>query len=166
MSFKFPKTLKNFSLEVDGKNQAGRVLELTPPALAFQIMTVKAGRLIPVPVVAGVSAVMKATFTMAEYSKELQNKVGKPDVQTFKASGSLNDDKSTTTTKATITMKGFLSYTPSVWKAGQMTQDKYEVQLEYFRFDGQGSIELDGKNHKYTVDGEDIVETIRGKIKV
>lgn len=166
MSFKLPKLLKNFDLKINGVSQAGRVLELTPPAITPEIMQVKAGRLLPIPVITGFKSNFKASVVMAEYSTLMQNLVGLDFASFFIANGAVNDDTSTSYTSATVIMRGYVSYTPATWKPGSMAKDKYDITLTFFQYAGAGTITMHSDGHKYLINGVDMIESIKNKIAI
>ncbi len=167
MAIQMPKGLRNLNVFVDGESYAGRILSLKPPNIALNVEPYSNALITPIPLVTGVSGVLKASFVLAEFSKEIQNKVGK-DNTTLIAKGALSDDESINSDAVLVVMKGIISnYSPSIWEARKGTKDKYTISLSYFKFSGHsGNLELDTENNKYVVDGEDIVETIRNKINI
>lgn len=166
MSFQLPKLLKNFDLKVNGVSQGGRILEFTPPSITPTIMQVKAGRILPLSVIAGFDSNFKASIVMAEYSTILQSLVGLDIPSIFIANGAVNDDGSTSYTSATVVMQGVVSYTPATWKPGSMAKDKYDLTLSFFQYVGAGSITMYADGHMYLVNGIDIIERIKNKIKM
>ena len=161
-----PKTLKNMNLKVLGQQQAGRILELNPPAINFTYLKAKAGRLIPVPVPIGFASDFKFSFTMAEYSTLLHSLVGSDTPVLYTALGSLNDDESPSTTPVRIDMTGYLSYSPSKWSAGSGTKDKYDLVCLTCNYTGTSMIMMDANSHIYMVNGVDIIDSIKNKIAI
>ena len=166
MSFQLPKLLKNFDLKVNGASQGGRILEFTPPSITPTIMQVKAGRLMPISVISGFDSNFKASITMAEYSTILQNLTGLNIPSIFVANGAVNDGGSTSYTSVTVVMQGFVSYTPATWKAGSMVKDKYVITLTFFQYIGAGTITMHSEGHRYMINGVDVIELIKNKIKM
>ena len=161
-----PRSILNMNLKIAGQQQAGRVLELNPPDINFTYLKAKAGRLIPVPVPIGFTSDFKFSFTMAEYSQILHSFVGNDTPILYTALGSLNDNESPSTSGVRIDMTGYLSYSPSAWKAGSGTQDKYDLVCLSCIYTGTTVIMMDVNSHIYMVNGIDIIESIKGKIKV
>ena len=66
-----PRTLRNFSLFIDGQGFAGRVTECTLPTLEINLEEYRAGVFdAPVEIDQGMSA-LEAEFTLAEYDPEV-----------------------------------------------------------------------------------------------
>ena len=161
-----PKTLKNMNLKVLGQQQAGKILELTPPSISITYLKAKAGRLIPVPIPIGFESDFKFSFTMAEYSTLLHSFVGSDIPILYTALGSLNDDESPSTEGVRIDITGYLSYSPSVWKPGGSTKDNYNLVCTRCIYTGTAIILIDVEAHIYMVNGIDVIESIKNKIRL
>lgn len=76
-----PKTLKNFTLYVDGVGYAGKVTEGAPPKVTIQTEDFEAGGLSGVAVLdMGAVEKLETSFTVAEFNPELYALLGKRDV--------------------------------------------------------------------------------------
>ena len=167
MAIEMPKSLYNLNLHIEGKGYAGKALSFDPPTIKLNIEGNSSGLLVPRPELMGIKGILKASFELAEYSGKIQNQVGKEST-TIIALGTLSDDESESSTGVQINMRGILSeYAPSKWEPVKPTKDKYTIFATYFKYSGnEGNLILDVENHKFSVDGEDIIERIRGKITV
>lgn len=168
-SINIPRTLKNCNIFIQGTGYAGLATEIELPQIGLKMEDHTTGLFFPNPVPMGGETSLKVTISFAEYSGTLQNlfaKINNP--LNILAKGTLSDDKSTSTVGVSVSMTGVcVSYTPSSWQAGKKTEDKYTFSLTYLKFSGnKGNVEIDANNNRVMVDGEDIVETLRNKIKL
>lgn len=162
-----PKTLKNFNVFINGVSYAGLITEFTPPEVVLKIDSQSGGRVIANNARLLFDSGITASFGIAEFSGELHKLIGTEINLT--AFGTLSDDVLPFgTTGISISITGVVSsYTPSKWEAAKKTDDKYDIVCSYFRFSGNGSnIMLDVKNQIFSINGIDIVETIRGQIRL
>lgn len=166
MAIQIPHTLKLWNLFIDGDSWAGRALEITLPTLTPNILAHSTGLLVQQPVLIGWNGLVTANFTVAELSSELVAVIGKESKTVMAKASTGNDDGSAKAETAIFT--GILSnYEASAWKSGDVTADKFTITCVYYKFNGSGgSFEIDTENNKVLADGEDLVETIRGKINV
>ncbi|WP_353571482.1 phage major tail tube protein [Candidatus Albibeggiatoa sp. nov. BB20] len=165
MAITTPFTLKNFNAKIDGDDQSGLLLSINVPSISPNIATHTTGMGTPVPVFMGFSGYPKLEFETAEYGK-LQKHIGKLDGITISGYGSLNDN-SDTSKVVEMTAKGIVSYKPSSWTPSGTTKDKYEMACYYVSYSGNGgNVTVDTKSNKFIVDGEDLIETLRGRIKI
>jgi P2 family phage contractile tail tube protein len=166
MAIQIPFTLKLWNLFIQGGSWAGRADEIKLPQLSPNFIEHSAGLLVPQPVLVGWKGLVTAEFTLAELSTEIVALVGKESTTLIAKASTGNDEGVTKAESATFT--GSISqYSPSSWKSGSKTQDKFTITCTYFKFNGSGgSFEIDTQNNKFSANGEDLVETIRGKINV
>ncbi|MCV6639652.1 phage major tail tube protein [Candidatus Albibeggiatoa sp. nov. NOAA] len=165
MSITAPFTLKHFNAKIEGEDQSGLLLSINIPAITPEIGTHQTAMGTPVPVFMGFKGYPKLTFKTAEYGK-LQKYMRNLDGITISGYGSLNDN-SETTKSVQLTATGILSYTPSPWAPIEKTEDTYEMACYYLNYSGNGSnVTVDTKSNKFIVDGEDLIETLRGRIKI
>jgi len=169
MSLRLPSSLKNFNLHIEGVGYAGVIEQFVPPKITVQTEEYRGSGLdTPVSLDMGIAA-MQASWTMAEWSSDVQNLVGVVGGGTsLTAYGAINDDSSLSAIGVKITMRGQITESdPGTWKAGVKTQHKYTMKLRYLRIetDGNINVEIDIENMKRVINGVDQIEILRDKIK-
>ncbi len=168
MSFQLPRKLKNFNLFVDGIGFAGRAEEASLQTLNVKSEDHTAGLDTPYPVDMGMET-PSLFFDLAEPSGDVIKFVGKDQEVSVRLIGTMNDDSSPSSQAIEITARGFIgSADLGNWNAGiQKVSPKFTMKLVYVKVTApSGTFELDIRNNKRMVNGTDVVESIRGKIKI
>jgi hypothetical protein len=168
MSIQLPKKLKNFNLFVDGIGFAGRAEEASLQTLTVKSEDHTAGLDTPFPVDTGMD-VPSLSFDLAEPAGDVVKHFAKVEEIGITLIGTCNDDESTASEPVTITARGVIgSMDLGSWSAGNKVSPKFTMKLTYVKVQALngGTFELDIKNNKRMVNGTDMVEVIRGKIKI
>lgn len=169
MSVKIPRKFKNFNIFVDGVGFAGRAEEASLQTLNVRSEDHTAGLDTPYPVDMGMET-PSLFFDIAEPSGDAVKHFAKADEIGITLLGTCNNDESTASEPIVVTARGFIgSMDLGNWNAGiQKVTAKFTMKLVYVKVKGlDGStFELDLKNNKRMVNGTDVVEVIRGKIKI
>ena len=160
-----PRTLKNFSLQVDGKGFAGRITELVLPTLTVTTEDYRAGGMdAPAQIDTGMEA-LEASFTLAEYEPEVLKLFGLTiqNAVNLVARGALQRNGEDAVPMV-VTMNGHIKeFDPGSWSAGEMTEASFTVGLRYYRLDVDGTSyhEIDVENMERKIQGVDQLATIR-----
>lgn len=160
-----PRTLKNFTLQVDGKGFAGRISELTLPTLSVTTEEFRPGGFdAPVQIDTGMEA-LEASFTLAEYDPEVIKLFGLTvqDSAKLVARGALQRNGEAAV-PITVTMDGHIKeFDPGNWSSGEMTEAGFTVGLRYYKLeiDGDVAVEIDIENMERKIGGVDQLDTIR-----
>ena len=160
-----PKTLRNFSLFVDGTGYAGRVTELTLPTLTIQTEEYRAGGLdAPIAIDMGMEA-LEAEFTIAEYNKAIIKRFGLLDQDgvKLKARGAMQKNGEAAES-IVVTMNGSItSFDPGSFEAGAITEANFTFACRDYKLEiGNATlIDIDIKNMKRIIDGTDQLESLR-----
>ena len=160
-----PRTLKNFTLQVDGKGFAGRITELTLPTLTVTTEDFRAGGMdTPAQIDTGMEA-LEASFTLAEYDPEVLQLFGLTIQNAVRlvARGALQRNGEAAV-PITVTMNGHVKeFDPGSWSAGEMTEASFTCGLRYYRLDIDGSTihEVDVEGMERKINGVDQLATIR-----
>ncbi len=153
-----PKTLKNFSLFVDGRGYAGRCDEVTPPKLTLKLEEHRAGGMdAPVELDMGMDK-LSLDFTLSEYDADIIKMFGLTTgaVKPLTLRGALEDDNGVV--PVVIAVRGQLKEIDlGSWKPGQKTAKKISVALRYFKYtqDGADLVEIDIENMIRKIGGVD-----------
>ncbi len=160
-----PRTLKNFTLQVDGRGYAGRITELTLPTLTVTTEDYRAGGMdAPAQIDTGMEA-LEASFTLAEYEPEVLKLFGLTiqNAVNLVARGALQRNGEDAVPMV-VTMNGHIKeFDPGSWSAGEMTEASFTVGLRYYRLDVDGTTyhEIDVENMERKIQGVDQLATIR-----
>ena len=161
-----PRTLRNFSLFVDGTGYAGKVTELTLPTLSIQAEEYRAGGLdAPIAIDMGMEA-LTASFTLAEYDVEVLKLFGLYDQNATQitARGALQRNGDTDAVPIEVNLTGSISsFDPGAFEAGSMTEASFEMQVRYYKLSIANEVlhEIDVENMKRIINGEDQLESLR-----
>ncbi|WP_163372884.1 phage major tail tube protein [Endozoicomonas acroporae] len=160
--------LKNLNLFVDGRNYAGKVSSLTPPALTILTEDFRpGGRDLPEKVDMGMEA-LEPSFVLGSYDPEILKlfgwKKGDPVAFVFRGAAQSDDGK---VTAIKITMRGRItSIERDTWTPGEMVPLNVTVAANFYQEDinGEVVVEIDGPNMKRVIGGEDQLTDIRNAL--
>lgn len=161
-----PRTLRNFSLFIDGQGYAGRIRELTLPSLEIQLEEYRGGGLdAPVGIDMGMS-MLEAEFTLAEYDPDAIRLFGLYDQNAVQctARGAIQRNGDTAAVSVVANMTGHIkSFDPGAMEAGAMTEATFSLGLRYYKFAvaNEDLIEIDVENMKRIVNGTDQLSSLR-----
>lgn len=161
-----PRTLRNFSLFIDGQGYAGRITELTLPTLGIQTEDYRAGGLdAPIAIDMGMEA-LTAEFTLAEYDPDALKVFGLYDQNAVQltARGALQRNGDTDAVAVVCNMTGSISsFDPGSFEAGAMTEAAFTMAVRYYKFAvaNEDLIEIDIENMKRIVNGTDQLASLR-----
>lgn len=168
MAIKIPRKLKNFNIFVDGLGFAGKAEEASLQTLTVRSEDHTAGLDTPYPVDMGMET-PQLFFDLAEPSGDAVKHFAKANEIGITLLATCNNDESTASEPVSVTARGFIgSMDLGNWNAGNKVTAKFTMKLIYVKvkaLDGS-TFELDLKNNKRMVNGTDVVEVIRGKIKI
>ena len=161
-----PRTLRNFSLFIDGTGYAGRVTELTLPTLTIATEEYRAGGLdAPVEIDMGMEA-LSASFTLAEYDVDVIKRFGlynQNDVEVT-ARGALQRNGDVDAVACVCNLTGHIkSFDPGAFEAGSPTEASFEMGVRYYKLAiaGDDLIEIDIENMKRIINGTDQLTSLR-----
>lgn len=161
-----PRTLRNFSLFIDGQGFAGRVTECTLPTLEINLEEYRAGGLdAPVEIDQGMSA-LEAEFTLAEYDPEVIKLFGLYDQNAVQATvrGALQRNGDTAAVSLVANFTGHIkNFDPGSLEAGAMTEATFTMGLRYYRLSiaNEDLVEIDVENMVRTINGTDQLASLR-----
>lgn len=161
-----PRTLRNFSLFVDGTGYAGKVTEMTLPTLSIATEEYRAGGLdAPVAIDMGMEA-LTASFTLAEYDPEILKLFGLYDQNATQLTvrGALQRNGDTDAVSMVVNLTGSVtSFDPGAMEAGSMTEASFEMQCRYYKLElaNETLHEIDVENMKRIINGTDQLESLR-----
>tara|TARA_E500000331_G_scaffold85277_2_gene80804 strand:- start:330 stop:836 length:507 start_codon:yes stop_codon:yes gene_type:complete len=165
-----PRTLKNFSLQVDGKGFAGRITELVLPTLTVTTEDFRAGGMdVAAQIDTGMEP-LETSFTLAEYDPEVIKLFGLTVQNSVRlvARGALQRNGEAAV-PITVTMNGHIKeFDPGSWSAGDMTEASFTLGLRYYKLDIDGStnVEIDVENMERKIDGVDQLSSIRSAMGI
>lgn len=165
-----PKTLRNFSLYVDGRGYAGRVSELTPPTLSVQTEEYRGGGMdVPAQIDMGMEA-LEFEFVLAEYDPEvlkLFGLVNQNAVQcTIRGALMANGENAT---PIVYNLTGHIKeHDPGSMVAGEITEATFVLGLRYYKLSIGGDVihEIDVENMTRIINGTDQLASIRTAIGI
>lgn len=164
-----PRTLRNFSLFVEGIGYGGRCTELTLPSLNITTEEYRAGGIdAPVEIDMGQEA-MVASFVVAEYEPEIMNLVGlyDQDGTTITARGALQRNGNEDAVPITAVMTGGIkSFDPGSFEAGALTEATFEMAVRTYTLTigGDEVYNIDAINMTRVINGTDQLQSIRAAI--
>lgn len=165
-----PRTLKNFSLFVDGIGYAGRVTEMTPPTLTVKTEEYRAGGMdAPIELDMGMEA-MEASFTLAEYNENVLQMFGLQEVnpRALIVRGALQRNTEAAAPMV-ITMNGnFKEFDPGSLVAGEVTEASFTVALTYYKMEVNTITvhEIDIENMTRVIGGADQLQIQRTQMGI
>lgn len=161
-----PRTLRNFSLFVDGTGYAGKVTEMTLPTLGISTEEYRAGGLdAPIAIDMGMEA-LTSSFTLAEYDPEVLKLFGLYDQNAVDLTvrGALQRNGDQDAVALVVNLTGSISqFDPGSLEAGAMTEASFEMQVRYYKLSIANEIlqEIDVENMKRIINGTDQLESLR-----
>jgi P2 family phage contractile tail tube protein len=162
-----PRTLKDFSLFVDGRGLAGLIETLTLPTITLQMEELRAGGMdAPIEHDMGMEK-LEGSFQLQEYQPDIMALLGQANVQ-LTARGALRRDGEDAVA-VVVNMTGMIKQKePGDWKAGDMNMPTFQYTLRYYKLtvDGREIYEIDKVNMVRKVNGVDQLATIRKAIGV
>ena len=165
-----PRILKNFSLFVDGRGQAGVVSSLTLPKLTTKMEEFRGGGMdAPVELDMGMDK-LETSFELLEYDPNILSLYGLADgaATQVTARGALRRDGEAAVAMI-VNMTGVVKeLDPGDWKSGDQTSAKFSMALRYLKITIGGRVvtEIDKVNMIRKINGIDQLESIRTAIGV
>jgi P2 family phage contractile tail tube protein len=153
-------------LFLDGVGFAGRVTELTLPALSIQTEEYRAGGLdAPIAIDMGMEA-LTCSFTLAEYDTDMLKMFGLYDQNSvvLTARGALQRNGDTAAVAVVCNLTGSITnFDPGAFEAGSVTEAGFEMAVRYYKLTiaSEALIEIDVENMKRIVNGTDQLESLR-----
>jgi len=165
-----PKTLRNFSLYVDGRGYAGRVTELSPPSLTVMAEEYRGGGMdLPAQIDMGMEA-LEMEFVLAEYELEVLNLFGLLDQKAVQATirGALMANGEDATSIVYNVTGHIKEFDPGSMVAGEITEATFLMGLRYYKLTIGGSVvhEIDVENMTRIINGADQLASIRSAIGI
>lgn len=161
-----PRTLRNFSLFLDGVGFAGRVTELSLPALSIQTEEYRAGGLdAPIALDMGMEA-LTCSFTLSEYDTDMIKMFGLYDQNAVQltARGALQRNGSDAAVAVVCNLTGSItSFDPGAFEAGAVTEASFEMAVRYYKLAiaTETLVEIDVENMTRVINGTDQLESLR-----
>ncbi len=161
-----PRTLRNFSLFIDGGGYAGRVTEMTLPTLSIQSEEFRAGGLdAPIAIDMGMEA-LNCEFSLAEYDVDALKLFGLYDQNAVQltARGALQRNGDTAAVPLVCNLTGSIqSFDPGSLEAGAVTEAAFSMSVRYYKLSiaNEELIEIDLENMKRIVNGTDQLASLR-----
>ena len=165
-----PKTLRNFSLYVDGIGYAGRVTEANLPSLSIQTEDFRGGGMdAPAQIDMGMEA-LELSFTLAEYDPAVLRQFGLLDQNAVQVAirGALVDNGTAATAIVCNATGHFKEFDPGSFTAGEITEAEFTMGLRYYKLTVDGSVvhEVDVENMTRIINGADQLASIRAAIGI
>ncbi|MBE0529546.1 MAG: phage major tail tube protein [Rhodospirillales bacterium] len=155
-----PKTLKNFTVFVDGVGYAGRIEEGAPPKTTLDTQEFAGGGMAgTVDIPMGTVAKMEFEFTLAEMNPDVIGKLGQADVPiTFRGAQGTENEAVIIETRSLIREPDL-----GTWKRGDKNTLKIAATASYYKLSIAGSdvIEVDVEAMKFVVRGVDQLAAVR-----
>ena len=160
-----PRTLRNFSMFIDGTGFAGRVTELTLPTISVQTEEYRGGGLdVPVAIDMGIEA-LTCSFTLAEYDTDVLKLVGLYDQNavSLTARGALQRGSEDAVAMICNLTGSITSFDPGSLEAGSITEANFEMAVRYYKLTvaNEDMIEIDIENCQRSIGGTDQLESVR-----
>lgn len=165
-----PRTLRNFSLFVDGRGYAGRVTEMNTPAISIATEEFRAGGLdVPAEIDMGMEA-LELSFTLAEYDPDVLNQFGLIDQNAVRvtARGALMRNGENAVSIVMNATGHIKEYDPGAFEAGAITEAAFTMGLRYYRLEVAGGTvhEIDVENMTRVINGADQLTSIRAAMGI
>lgn len=165
-----PKTLRNFSLYVDGIGYAGRVSEANLPSLAIQTEEFRGGGMdAPAEIDMGMEA-LELSFTLAEYDPAVLRQFGLLNQNAVRVAirGALMANGESATAIVCNATGHFKEFDPGSFAAGEITEAEFTMGLRYYKLSVGGSVvhEIDVENMTRIINGTDQLASIRTAIGI
>lgn len=165
-----PKTLRNFSLYVDGRGYAGRVTELTPPTLTVMAEEYRGGGMdLPAQIDMGMEA-LDMEFVLAEYDPEVLKLFGLVNQNQVRATirGAMMANGEEATSIVYNVTGHIKEHDPGSMVAGEITEATFVMGLRYYKLTIGGSVvhEIDVENMTRVINGTDQLASIRTAIGI
>lgn len=165
-----PKTLRNFSLYVDGIGYAGRVTEANLPSLSIQTEDFRGGGMdAPAQIDMGMEP-LELSFTLAEYDEAVLRQFGLMDQNAVQVAirGALVDNGTDATSIVCNATGHIKEHDPGSMVAGEMTESSFTMGLRYYRLTVAGTVvhEVDVENMVRVINGVDQLASIRTAIGI
>ena len=161
-----PRTLRNFSMFLDGVGFAGKVTELTLPVLGIQTEEYRAGGLdAPIAIDMGMEA-LTCSFTLAEYDTDMLKMFGLYDQNAVQltARGALQRNGDTDAVAVICNLTGSITnFDPGAFEAGAITEANFEMAVRSYKLEiaSETLIEIDVENMKRIINNTDQLESLR-----
>lgn len=165
-----PRVLKNFTLTIDGRGQAGTISTLTLPVLTTQMEDFRGGGMdAPVGIDMGMEK-LETSFALFEYNPDILALYGLADgaATQLTARGAMRRDGEAAVAMV-VNMTGVIkSFDPGDWEAGAQTTATFAMDLRYLKITAGGRelVEIDVVNMIRRINGVDQLESIRTAIGV
>lgn len=165
-----PRTLRNFSITVDGRGYAGRATEFTPPTLAVTTEDFRAGGMdMPAQLDMGMDA-LELSFTLAEYDPDVLALFGLHDQNFVRitARGALQRNGEAATPIVVNATGSIKEFDPGSFEAGSITEAAFTMGLRYYRLELNGGVihEIDVENMRRVINGIDQLASQRAAIGI
>lgn len=165
-----PRTLRNFSLFVDGRGYAGRVTELNAPSLSVATEEFRAGGLdAPAEIDMGMEA-LEMSFTLAEYDPDTIAQFGLLDQNAVRvtARGAMMRNGEAAVSIVVNGTGHIKEYDPGAFEAGAITEAAFTMGLRYYRLEVAGNTvhEIDVENMTRVINGADQLSSIRAAMGI
>lgn len=165
-----PKTLRNFSLYVDGIGYAGRVTEANLPSLSIQTEDFRGGGMdAPAQIDMGMEA-LELSFTLAEYDPAVLRQFGLLNQNAVQVAirGALMANGEAATPIVCNGTGHFKEFDPGSFAAGEITEAAFTMGLRYYRLTVNGAVvhEVDVENMTRIINGTDQLASIRTAIGI
>lgn len=151
---KIPAHLTGFNAFLDRQNFCGAVTKITPPKIAFKTDDFQAGCMwSPSDIPLGLEK-LKAEFTLQDYTAEVDKRVGKRVLFSFRGSVKIGGSE----VALVMEMAGLLHEVDfGNWEAQKLGEKKFSLGVDYLKYDfnGETIIEFDNFGAGLSVGGED-----------
>jgi len=165
-----PRTLRNFSLFVDGRGYAGRVSEFTPPTLTVQTEDFRAGGMdMPAQIDMGMEA-LELSFQLAEYDPDVLKLFGLHDQNAVRitARGALQRNGEGAVPIVVNATGHIKEFDGGNFEAGAITEAAFTMGLRYYRLELNAEVlhEIDVENMRRVINGVDQLASQRAGIGI
>lgn len=160
-----PRTLKNFTLTVDGVGYAGRVKELTLPTLSIKAEEYRGGGMdAPFQIDMGQEA-LEAEFVLSEYNEAVIGQWGLADQNAVQltARGAMQRSGEDAVPIVCNVRGSIKEIDFGAFEAGEITECNFMMAVHYYRLsiDGADVLEVDVENMIRVVNGADQLASMR-----
>lgn len=162
-----PRTLKNFTLTLDGRGYVGLIAKLELPELTLQTEEYRGGGMdVPIVLDMGQEA-MEASFTLSEHNADAIKLWGLTSGPVpLTARGALQRDGEAAV-PVVVNLRGTVTgLNGGEWSPGEVTEAEYTMAVRYYRYTqgGEDLIEIDAENMVRKIGGVDQLQGIREAI--